>query len=127
VAEALHGLPPGLVVDGEIVALESDEAGSIASFKTLQQRLGRKKPSPELRARVPVAYVVFDVLAANGTLVIDEPYEARRRRLEALPWPAPTVRLAPVQRATDADAVERAFASARAATRPGGAARPGSS
>jgi DNA ligase-1 len=66
-----------------------------------------------------VAYVVFDVLAADAALVIDEPYDRRRRRLDSYTWPAPTVRLAPMQHACDADAVERAFAAARAAGNEG--------
>jgi DNA ligase-1 len=114
VATALHALSPGLVLDGEVVALETEPAERIASFKTLQQRLGRKKPSADLIARVPVAYVVFDVLAAEHALVIDEPYRDRRARLAALPWPSSTVRLAPTNLASDADAVEAAFAAARA-------------
>ena len=34
----------------------------------------------DLIARVPVAYVVFDLLAADAALVIDEPYRDRRAR-----------------------------------------------
>ncbi len=127
VLAALRALPPGLVLDGELVAVDPDVPERIAPFKTLQSRLGRKKPSAELLARVPVAYVVFDVLAADADLVIDEPYDARRRRLDACTWPAPTVRLAPMQHADDADAVERAFAAARAAGNEGIVAKdPGS-
>ena len=127
VVTALRELPPGLVLDGELVALDPDGRRRIAPFKTLQSRLGRKKPSAELLARVPVAYVVFDVLAADAALVIDEPHRERRRRLDAYTWPAPTVRLAPVQHASDADAVEAAFAAARAAGNEGVVAKdPGS-
>ncbi len=127
IAQALRALPAGLVLDGEIVALEGDPPDRIASFRTLQQRLGRKRPSAELMARVPVAYVVFDVLAADTALVIDEPYRERRRRLDAHTWPAPTVRVAPFQLGADPDAVERAFAAARAAGNEGVVAKdPGS-
>ena len=113
VAAALRALPAGLVLDGEVVALETEPVERIAPFRTLQQRLGRKRPGAELIARVPVAYVVFDVVAVDGALVIDEPYRERRRRLETLALPAPTVRLAPSNLASDADAVEVAFAAAR--------------
>lgn len=120
VATALRALAPGLVLDGEVVALETEPAERIASFRTLQQRLGRKRPSADLMARVPVAYVVFDVVAEDATLVIDEPYRERRARLARLAWPTtPTVRLAPTALASDADAVEAAFAAARAAGNEG--------
>jgi DNA ligase-1 len=119
VAAALRALPPGLVLDGEIVALETDPVERIASFRTLQQRLGRKRPNADLIARVPVAYVVFDLLAADGALVIDEPYRDRRRRLATLPLPEPTIRIAPTNLASAADAVEVAFAAARAAGNEG--------
>jgi DNA ligase-1 len=115
------------VLDGEIVALETDPAERIASFRTLQQRLGRKRPSADLIARVPVAYMVFDLLAADATLVIDEPYRDRRARLARYALPAPTIRLAPTNLASDADAVEAAFAAARAAGNEGIVAKdPGS-
>ena len=119
VAAALRALPAGLVLDGEIVALEIEPVERIASFRTLQQRLGRKRPGVGLIARVPVAYMVFDVLAVDAALVIDEPYRERRRRLAAYAWPAPTIRLAPTNLASDADAVEAAFVAARAAGNEG--------
>src|SRR5690606_9265817 len=41
VAAALRALPAGLVLDGEVVALETEPVERIAAFRTLQQRLGR--------------------------------------------------------------------------------------
>jgi DNA ligase-1 len=127
VATALRALPAGLVLDGEVVALETEPADRIASFRTLQQRLGRKKPNADLIARVPVAYMVFDLLAADAALVIDEAYRDRRERLTRYEFRAPTIRLAPTNLASDADAVETAFAAARAAGNEGIVAKdPGS-
>ncbi len=127
VATALRALPSGLVLDGEVVAREIEPGERIAPFRTLQQRLGRKRPSADLVARVPVAYLVFDLLAAGAALVIDEPYRDRRARLARYDWPGPTVRLAPTNLASDADAVEAAFAAARAAGNEGIVAKdPGS-
>lgn len=127
VVAALRALPAGLVLDGEVVALETEPIERIAPFRTLQQRLGRKRPTTELLARVPVAYVVFDVLAADGALVIDEPYRDRRHRLETLVFPTPTVRLAPSDLASDGDTVETAFAAARVAGNEGLVAKDPSS
>src|SRR5260370_23333660 len=58
---ALGGLPKDAILDGEIVAWNSGDAGVPARalpFSTLQQRLGRKKVSAKLLRDVPVAYLV---------------------------------------------------------------------
>lgn len=70
-----------LLLDGEIVA--TDERG-VPSFSMLQQRMNVSRPSPELVAAVPVAYLVFDVLEIDGVSAVDLPYVDRRRLLEAL-------------------------------------------
>jgi DNA ligase-1 len=82
--DALAGLPEDAILDGEIVAwndLEGD-AGRALPFSTLQQRLGRKKVSEQLMREVPVAYLVFDVLYANGELLIDRPLSERASLLD---------------------------------------------
>ncbi|HEY2387421.1 MAG TPA: ATP-dependent DNA ligase [Candidatus Binatia bacterium] len=119
VVTALGVLPSGTVLDGELLAYDPDEPARALPFRALQQRLGRKRPSAELLASVPAAFVAYDLLAAEGALVVDEPYEARRRRLEALPWSGVTIRLAPSRLAGGADDVEAAFAAARAAGNEG--------
>ncbi|MFI5259911.1 MAG: ATP-dependent DNA ligase, partial [Candidatus Limnocylindrales bacterium] len=48
------------VLDGEILAYGG---GHVLPFLTLQARLGRKEPTAEVQAEVPVAYVAFDLLA----------------------------------------------------------------
>jgi DNA ligase-1 len=50
----------------------------------LQKRLGRKAVSDTLISEVPVAYLVFDVLYANGELVIDRPLTERAKILDEL-------------------------------------------
>ena len=71
------------VLDGEIVAL--DEAGD-PSFQLLQRRMHLASDS-EIRRRakqVPVTYMVFDLLYAEGRTTMELTYEERRSRLEAL-------------------------------------------
>ncbi len=119
VATALAGLGDGLVLDGELLAVDPADPSRAQPFRALQQRLGRKRPSAALLADVPVELVVFDVLADGGVLVIDEPWHARRARLAALPWPATGVRLAPARDGTDAASVDVAFDAARAAGNEG--------
>jgi DNA ligase-1 len=59
-------------------------SGRALPFTALQQRLGRKKVSEELIQDFPVAYVVFDVLYANGELLIDHSLRERAKVLEHL-------------------------------------------
>jgi DNA ligase-1 len=87
--EALSGFRQDVILDGEIVAWsyltgESGEAGRALPFSALQQRLGRKKVSEEMLRRVPVAYLVFDVLYAGGELLIDRLLSARAEILDQL-------------------------------------------
>lgn len=70
-----------VVFDGEIVAF--DDRGR-PSFERLQQRMHVRHPSPSLMARVPVLYVVFDLLWLDGQQLTGEAFTERRRRLEAL-------------------------------------------
>jgi DNA ligase-1 len=85
---ALAGLPKDAILDGEIVAWNSASAsggvGRALPFSTLQQRLGRKKVSAKIMHDVPIAYLVFDLLYADGELLIDRPLRERSRILALL-------------------------------------------
>ena len=78
-AEALPGQRVSL--DGELVA--SSPATGAPDFGQLQQRLGTR-PSAELLARVPVSYVVFDVLHLDDRPTTALPYLERRHLLSEL-------------------------------------------
>jgi DNA ligase-1 len=85
--DALAGLPEDAILDGEIVAwsylaAESGESGRALPFSALQQRIGRKRVSDEMMRRVPVAYLVFDILYAGGELLIDRPLRERATLLD---------------------------------------------
>jgi ATP-dependent DNA ligase I len=87
--DAMSGLAQDTILDGEIVAwsylaAESGEMGRALPFSALQQRLGRKKVSDQMMRRVPVAYLVFDVLYAAGELLIDRPLRDRAKLLNEL-------------------------------------------
>jgi DNA ligase-1 len=104
---ALAGLPGDAILDGEIVAWEypvkladarnvvdepvseagetrSKSLGSARPFSVLQQRLGRKKVSDKMLREVPVAFLAFDILFADGRLLIDLPLRERARILDSL-------------------------------------------
>lgn len=81
VAHSLAALKPGLILDGEIIAVLPD--GRPRPFQALQQRLGRVAPSAELMAQVPLRLFAFDVLY-DGESLLDVPFEQRRAKLEAI-------------------------------------------
>jgi bifunctional non-homologous end joining protein LigD len=88
--ELLDGRPA--LLDGELVAL--DAAGR-PDFGTLQQRMHVRQPVAELVERVPVTYLVFDVLHLDGTSLLREPYDRRRELLEGLGIAGARVRVPP--------------------------------
>jgi bifunctional non-homologous end joining protein LigD len=70
------------VLDGEIVAMGAD---GWPDFERLQQRMNARPATvPRLAESVPVTYLAFDLLYLDGRPLLDEPYRARRGRLEGL-------------------------------------------
>ena len=84
--DALAGLPKDAILDGEILAWSYSEegVGRALPFSALQQRLGRKKVSAELLRRVPVVYMVFDVIYAGDELLLERPLRERMEILDKL-------------------------------------------
>lgn len=85
--DALSGLPRDAILDGEILAWsynQEDVLGRALPFSALQQRLGRKEVSDDLMRRVPVAYLVFDVLYTAGELLLERPLRERMTILNEL-------------------------------------------
>jgi len=109
------------ILDGELLAWKD---GVVLPFLQLQARLGRKDPSPEILADVPVIYVAWDVLGLDrdadtevGSL-LGATLTERRRALEGLglPLAADGGRFALSHLVTvgSVDGLEEAFAEARA-------------
>jgi bifunctional non-homologous end joining protein LigD len=71
------------ILDGEIVALESDGR---PSFGALAQRMGVSAPAraKRLAESIPVTYVIFDLLWLDGHSLMGLPYGERREALVGL-------------------------------------------
>jgi DNA ligase-1 len=84
--DSLAGLAKDAILDGEILAWSYSEegVGRPLPFSALQQRLGRKKVSAQLMRRVPVVYLVFDVLYAGGEVLLERPLRERMMVLDTL-------------------------------------------
>ncbi len=79
----LSELSGEVILDGEIVAWHNNQDGGHAMpFSEIQKRLGRKLVSRKMMAEGPVAYVVFDVIYAEGELTLDKPLSERAQILE---------------------------------------------
>ena len=81
-----RALPPGNVLDGEILAWTD---GRPLPFARLQRRIGRLKPDRTIREYAPVIFLAYDLLEHDGTDCRHQPLEWRRARLDRLLADAP--------------------------------------
>lgn len=103
--------PQGLVLDGEIVPVDTD--GVIVPFQALQKRLGRTTASAALQAEAPVAFIAYDVLAWDGVPTLEAPYRDRQQMLDRLSFDEP-LRRSTVTQLDDLDRLDDLFDQARA-------------
>jgi DNA ligase 1 len=82
VAAAQALAPLELVLDGEAIALRSD--GTPHPFQLTMRRFGRKLDVERLRSELPITPFFFDVLLADGQLVVDEPQSRRVALLDEI-------------------------------------------
>ncbi len=87
VLAAARHLPPGLVLDGELVIVR----GTGVDFAALQERLRSSAPvrTARLADAAPAALIAFDVLHHDGHDLRPSPYDERRAVLEAVLADAP--------------------------------------
>ena len=114
----LAELTTDVIMDGEIITARGEE---ILPFSDLQKRLGRKTVSEDLLRSTPVVFVAWDLLYATGRVLINDPLETRRAKLEELIGSASTggltygtVRLSQAKRFNNAAALDEEFDAARA-------------
>jgi ATP-dependent DNA ligase len=110
--DPLAELPTDAIIDGEIITAHGEQ---ILPFSDLQKRLGRKTVSEELLASTPVVFVGWDLLYATGKVLINDPLQARRARLEGMIGAgSERVRLSQAKRFSEASALDAEFDAARA-------------
>jgi DNA ligase 1 len=76
----------GFIFDGEVVAV--DRQGNPIAFQELMRRFRRIRDVERLREQSPVRLFLFDLLALDGQLLIDRPYQERFAALEEIAAPA---------------------------------------
>jgi ATP-dependent DNA ligase len=120
-AVLLDRLPPGCVVDGEIVIATSRGL----DFDALQLRLHPAASRvAKLAKEQPAAFVAFDLLATDGVDIRDRPQAERRARLERLlDGTTPPLFLTPMTR--DREVATRWLAEFEGAGLDGVMAKPG--
>jgi ATP-dependent DNA ligase len=116
--EPLARFPTDVILDGEIISARGEE---ILPFSELQKRLGRKTVSEDLLKSTPVVFVAWDLLYATERVLINNPLETRRAKLEELVRAANreqsnygTLRLSQAKRFADSSALDDEFDAARA-------------
>ncbi|MCM3873888.1 MAG: ATP-dependent DNA ligase [Pyrinomonadaceae bacterium] len=108
--EPLQSLPTDAIIDGEIVPALGER---ILPFRELQKRLGRKTIGKDLMSEVPVILVAYDLLYADGRVLINESLEQRREILNRLVPHQGTVRLSIAKAFREVTTLDDEFTSAR--------------
>lgn len=106
-------LPPGTVIDGELLPWTG---GGPLPFAQMQRRIGRKTLGPRILSEVPIVLVAYDLLEAAGEDLRALPLVERRARLTALIHSLPTgasIRLSPVIEAESWEALAATRQTAR--------------
>lgn len=87
--EAFQGVEE-MVLDGEIVAYHNERP---LNFGELQKRLGRKQVSKAMMEKVPVAFIIYDLLEYHGNDLRTLPLSQRRSLFENFIFTSPKIRL----------------------------------
>ncbi len=69
------------ILDGELIAFKDDKP---LHFQELQKRLRKKNMTSEMMKRIPIRYIVFDIMYFDNKQVINETLESRKNLLSKL-------------------------------------------
>jgi DNA ligase-1 len=109
VAAARRFVPREAILDGEAIALRPD--GTPRPFQVTMRRFGRKLDVDRLRAELPLSSFYFDLLYAEGRVLLDEPYTKRFTALaEVVPVDSRVPRIVTADAREAAAFFERAIA-----------------
>ena len=108
--EAFAGAPEALILDGEILGWDYT-TGQALPFAVLGQRIGRKRVDNDIRQRIPIVFMAFDIMFADGELQLPKPLHDRRSRLEAAVEALTDVTKSPLKLSEAAEHRKRAQAS----------------
>jgi DNA ligase 1 len=86
IVAAARTLPPGTVLDGEVMCWRGDAP---LPFAILQKRIGRKTLGPAILAEAPARFVAYDLLEKEGVDLRAAPLRTRRAALLELLRDAP--------------------------------------
>jgi DNA ligase-1 len=116
IATAAHGLPDGVVLDGEVLAFRD---GRPRPFADLQQRISRQQRVHETATDVPVVFVAYDLLEEGRHDIRELPLRDRRARVLAVLNAAAVAGVPPVLRPSEEIAADtwETLASLRAESR----------
>jgi DNA ligase-1 len=81
IATAALTLPPGTVLDGELLAVRQRQ---LLPFAALSRRASRRRVTKQVLAEIPCVFVAYDLLEAEGEDLRGEPLMHRRELLEQL-------------------------------------------
>jgi ATP-dependent DNA ligase len=83
VAEFAAQLPPGTLIDGEVIVRVPVAGGERLDWPTLSQRIHPAQSRVDkLSVETPASFVGFDLLAEGGESLLDKPFSERRAALE---------------------------------------------
>ncbi len=80
-ASFISVIPPGTVLDGEILPFKD---GNILPFHHIQTRITRKRITPSILNENPVVFRVYDMLEWQGSDIRSKPFIERRTILDRL-------------------------------------------
>ena len=81
IVEYISIIPNNIILDGEIMAFRNNE---IMRFFFLQQRLGRKTVTDEIKKEIPLAYFVYDILYLDDEELLNKSIRERRELAEKI-------------------------------------------
>lgn len=84
VESSIKALKAGeVIIEGEAVAVDP-ETRKPRAFQDILRRFRRKYEVEKMAVEIPFETYLFDILYVDGATMIDEPFQERRRKLEAI-------------------------------------------